>query len=165
MHCKLSKVKLSTKKFIIISGITRSGKTILSPIISSLKNCEQFFFNTASENLVALNLLRRIEFDVAKNLIRRCINEEVQDKVNGRNLNNKMGDFTSIRYYKNKKIYTERLKSSLKKVEKSIEYKNNFFPILFHEALVNLQLVEKSFSNPKIINISRHPVDLMQSWL
>ena len=43
--------------------------------------------------------------------------------------------------------------------------KKNFFPILFHEALINLKFLEKIFKSPKIINISRHPVDIINSWL
>ena len=37
--------------------------------------------------------------------------------------------------------------------------------MLFHEALFNLKLIESTFVSPKIINISRHPVDLICSWM
>jgi ABC-type lipoprotein export system ATPase subunit len=43
---KKREVNLSTNRFIVITGLTRSGKTALTPLISSMKNCEQFFFNT-----------------------------------------------------------------------------------------------------------------------
>ena len=49
---KNKEARLSTNKFILITGLTRSGKTALTPIISSMKNCEQFFFNTIVENLL-----------------------------------------------------------------------------------------------------------------
>ena len=45
------------------------------------------------------------------------------------------------------------------------EFKINYFSNLFHEVLFNLKLLEKSLNCPKIINISRHPVDLICSWL
>ena len=55
---KKKNVNLSTNKFIIITGLTRSGKTALTPIICSMRNCEQFFFNTIVENLLIYNYLK-----------------------------------------------------------------------------------------------------------
>lgn len=161
-----SNINICAKKIILITGLTRSGKTLLCPIISSLKNCEQFFFNTISENVSIMNYMKKINFDAADYIIKKAINENIQDKLLGRNLNNKKNDFTSIKNYKNKNIYIKRMKTNKKSnFEKSNEFKNNFFPILFHEGLMNLKLIEKTLNFPKIINISRHPVDLMVSWI
>lgn len=160
-----SNINICSKKIILITGLTRSGKTLLCPIISSLKNCEQFFFNTVAENISVMHYMRKINSDIAEYIIKRTINENIQDKLLGRNLNNKKNDFTSINNYKNKKIYMKRMRINKKSnFEKSKEFKNNFFPILFHEGLLNLKLLEKSLNFPKIINISRHPVDLILSW-
>ena len=52
--------------FIIITGLTRSGKTAVIPIISSMKNCEQFFFNTTVENLTIYNYLKLIDDKITK---------------------------------------------------------------------------------------------------
>jgi hypothetical protein len=160
-----SDIALCSKKIILITGMTRSGKTMLCPIISSLKNCEQFFFNTVVENISVMNFMKEINFSTADHIIKKAINENIQDKILGRNINNKKNDFTSIQNYKNKKIYLKRI-NSVKDINfyKSKEFKNNFFPILFHEALFNLELIEKSFDFPKIVHISRHPVDLLSSW-
>tara|TARA_B100000902_G_scaffold347654_1_gene355072 strand:+ start:2198 stop:3148 length:951 start_codon:yes stop_codon:yes gene_type:complete len=162
----LPKINICAKKIILITGFTRSGKTLLCPIISSLKDCEQFFFSTISENISVLHYMKSINFNTADYMIKRTINENVQDKLLGRNLNNKKNDFTSLNNYKNKNIYIKRMRSTKKgNFEKSKEFKNNFFPILFHEGLMNLRLLEKSFNFPKIINISRHPIDLITSWI
>lgn len=159
-------IKISAKKIILITGLTRSGKTLLCPIISSLKNCEQFFFNTISENVSVMHYMKKINFNTANYIVKKAINENIQDKLLGRNLNNKKNDFTSLNNYKKKNIYLKRMKTIKKNsFEKSKEFKNNFFPILFHEAFLNLKLLEKSLNFPKIINISRHPVDLVTSWI
>lgn len=165
MKISLADIKPSTKNIIVITGLTRSGKTAICPIISSLKNCEQFFFSTAAENLNTLNFLGKVDFKTSKNLIQRCINEEVQDKINGRNLNTKKNDYTSISSFKNISMYLKRVNASHKPNENHNDYKKNNFPILFHEALLNLKLIEESMFSPKIINISRHPVDLVKSWI
>lgn len=161
---KNSSVSLVTNNFIIVTGLTRSGKTAITPIISSMKNCEQFFFNTIIENLTVFNFLKLIDDKVTKNTIIRALNEEIYNKIYGRNLNNKKHDVTSITKYKGEVDYKKRLilmksDSFTKKI-----LKKNYFPLLFHEALINLKLLENVFDNPKIINISRHPVDIVNSW-
>ena len=160
----MKEINLSSKKFIVITGLTRSGKTALSPIISSLRKCEQFFLSTPSENLLALNFLKKINFQLSKNIIRRILNEQVADKIYGRNLNLRNEDYSCIKNYNGEIDYNKRAKQ-----EKSREYtkkilKLNNFPILFHEGLVNLNLLNESLNNPKIVNISRHPVDIIKSW-
>ena len=84
--------------------MTRSGKTALTPIICSMRNCEQFFFNTIVENLLIYNYLKLINDEISKSLIIRAINEDVYDKIYGRNLNNKKNDFTNLKKYMGKLI-------------------------------------------------------------
>lgn len=162
---KLFDTKLLTSKIILITGLTRCGKTALSPIISSFNNCEQFFFSTISENLSVLNYLKIIKNDIAQNLIRKSINEEIFNKIYGRNLNYKKEDYTSVKKYNGIVKYEKRqnlLKTNIN-IKKIIHINN--FPILFHEGLINLKLLETTFNKPYIINISRHPVELISSWL
>ena len=159
-------IKLCSKNIILVTGMTRSGKTLICPIISSLNRCEQFFFNSLVENISVMNLKGSLNNAVADHLIKKAINENIQDKLLGRNLNYKKNDFTSLKKNKKKHIYAERTNSiKSKNFDKMKEFKINYFPILFHEALFNLKLLEKSLNCPKIINISRHPVDLICSWL
>ena len=68
-------IKISAKKIILITGLTRSGKTLLCPIISSLKNCEQFFFNTISENVSVMHYMKKINFNTANYIVKKEINE------------------------------------------------------------------------------------------
>ena len=141
----LAKLNLCAKKIIIITGMTRSGKSLLCPIISSLKDSEQFFFNTIAENILQMHYMKKINFNVADHLIKKTINECIYDKILGRNLNTKKSDFTSINLYKNKKIYMKRIDlPKSKNLENSIELKKNTFPILFHSGFINLPLIQNS---------------------
>lgn len=161
-----AKLNLCAKKIIIITGMTRSGKTLMSPIISSLERCEQFFLNTIAENILVMNYMKKINFNISDHLIKKTLNECIYDKLLGRNINTRKEDLTSIKLYKKNNIYTKRANSIKRKnIERSKELKNHIFPILFHSALLNLPLIEDSLNNPKIINISRHPIDLIGSWL
>jgi hypothetical protein len=89
----------------------------------------------------------------------------VYDKIYGRNLNNKKNDFTNLKKYMGEVNYKKRIlmKKSDLYVKKVL--KKNYFPILLHEGLANLQLLENIFNQVKIINISRHPVDIVNSWI
>lgn len=162
---KNSNISLPTKKFIIVTGLTRCGKTAVAPLLSSLKNCEQFFFNTIAENLTVCNYLKLIDDKIAKNLIIRSVSEEIFDKIYGRNLNNKKNDSTNLYKYKGDVDYKKRILMSKSEAFAKKILKQNCFPILFHEALINLKLLENVFHSPKIINISRHPVDIVNSWI
>jgi hypothetical protein len=162
---KNSNLSLSTKNFIIVTGLTKSGKTAVAPILCSLKNCEQFFFNTIVENLTVYNYLKLINDKITKNLIIRAVNEEIFDKIYGRNLNNKKNDFTNLSKYKGDVDYKKRILMTKSESFTKKVLKKNYFPILFHEALINLKLLENVFYSPKIINISRHPVDIVNSWI
>ncbi len=162
---KKKNVNLSTNKFIIITGLTRSGKTALTPIICSMRNCEQFFFNTIVENLLIYNYLKLINDEISKSLIIRAINEDVYDKIYGRNLNNKKNDFTNLKKYMGEVDYKKRILKKKSDLYTKNVLKKNFFPILLHEGLANLKLLENIFNKVKIINISRHPVDIANSWI
>ena len=102
-------MNLLTNKFIIVTGLTRSGKTAVAPLISSMKNSEQYFFNTTVENLTTYNFLKLINDKVAKNIIIHALNEEIFDKIYGRNLNNKKFDLTNIKNIKEKLIIKKEL--------------------------------------------------------
>tara|TARA_A100000164_G_C21933997_1_gene787117 strand:+ start:1972 stop:2922 length:951 start_codon:yes stop_codon:yes gene_type:complete len=162
---KNKKKRLSTNKFIFITGLTRCGKTGLIPLISSMKNCEQFFFNTITENLFIFNYLKLIDDKISKKLIISALNEEVFDKIYGRNLNNRINDLTNIKKYKGDVNYKKRMMMNKSNSFEKKVLKKNYFPILFHEGLVNLKLFENIFDKTKIINISRHPVDIVNSWI
>ena len=162
---KNKEISISTKKFIFVTGLTRSGKLALTPIICSMKNCEQFFFNTYVENLLIYNYLNLIKDKISKNLIIRAVNEEVYDKIYGRNLNSKKNDFTNLKKYKGEVNYKKRIKMNKSNFFAKKILKKNYFPILIHEGLANLKHLESIFDNTKIINISRHPVDIAYSWL
>ena len=75
---KNSNISLPTKKFIIVTGLTRCGKTAVAPLLSSLKNCEQFFFNTIAENLTVCNYLKLI--DLTKNFIKELYDKLLKNK-------------------------------------------------------------------------------------
>ena len=82
-----------------------------------MKNTEQYFFNTTVENLTTYNFLKLINDQIATSLIVHTLNEEIFDKIYGRNLNNKKFDLTNIKKYRGEVDYQKRI----------LTKKSNFF--------------------------------------
>ncbi len=159
-------IKLLTSKIIFIGGVTRSGKSFLCPIVSSLKDCEMFFMNSFAENITYIDSLKGIEKKYSNFLIRLIFNEVIYNMNIGRNLNQRRNDYTSIHKFKNSKLYLKRMKGlEGNTIVKKIKKHKNIYPVMFHDVLINPKLLLNSFKNSKIIFVDRHPVDLVDEWI
>ena len=54
-------INMFTSKFTFISGVTRSGKSFLCPIVSSLKKAEMFFMSSIAENIAYVDSLGNLD--------------------------------------------------------------------------------------------------------
>jgi len=159
-------INLITSNFVFIGGLTRSGKSFLCPIISSLKKAEMFLVDSMIENISYMNALDRINFQSAKYLIQLNLNERAYNQFLSRNVNFRKSDYSSVVKSKNFVKYKKRL--SIKdgdNIVKKIKKNNPIFPIMFHDVLINPKLLLESFSKSKIIYIERDPVDLVDQWM
>jgi hypothetical protein len=156
-------IKKNTDNITFISGLTRSGKSILCPIVSSFRNHEMFIMNSIAENILHLNLCKNIHDDAAKHLIKLTFNERFHDLTIGRNLNLKAGDYTNVKKHVNFKDYDKRINTDDSvNLFKKIKKKN--FVVMFHDLMVNLKIIFKCYPKVKIINITRNPIDLILDW-
>lgn len=157
-------VKENTNNLFFVSGLTRSGKSLLCPIISSFENFEMFIMNSIAENILHMNFSGGIENKTAQILLKLSFNERFHDLTIGRNINFKEGDYTSVKKHINFREYINRSKNFNNK-NLFREIGNKKFVIMFHDLLVNLKLIRKCYPNSKIINVTRHPVDLIFDWV
>ena len=101
-----------------------------------------FFTDANAENVSYLHALKKISYPVAKFLFKLSLNERIYNLSIGRNLNTRKLDYTSIFKFRNPKIYLKRLRSlGGDAVLKEKNLKNNIFPIMFHDALINPKLI------------------------
>jgi hypothetical protein len=159
-------INILTSKLIFIGGVTRSGKSFLCPIISTFDKTEMFIYNSAAENIYYLNYLKMISNESAYYLFKHIFNEKIYNLNIGRDLNRRKFDYTSVDRYRNSKIYLQREKSIIEgdvKI-KDIRKSQNYYPIMFHDILINPNFIFKSFQKSKVIFIERHPVDLIFEW-
>lgn len=164
MNDNLYLCKNITENVIFISGITRSGKSILCPIVSSFKKVENFTLNSTAEISVALFSLNLITKNVAKYLIKTSYNEIFYNLSIGRNINLKKFDYSSILNHKSLHEYRNRISSHDYKINFKKILKRNFFPTMFHDMVYGIDLLLEIFPKSKILNLERHPVDLLCSW-
>ena len=157
---------LLTSDLVFIGGLTRSGKSFLCPIISSLNNSETFICDSIAENIYYANFLKKIDDDYAKFFLKLIYNEKIYNLRIGRNLNRRDADYSSITHSVIQKIYDKREKSTKEgdDIINKIKKDKNFFPIMFHDVLLKPKLIFESFQNSKIIFIERHPVELIYEW-
>ena len=159
-------IKLITSNLIFIGGVTRSGKSFLCPIASSFKKFEMFFMSSVAENISYVEKFKNIETNYASFLFKLVFNELIYNLNIGRNLNQRKSDYTSISNYNNPALYLDRMKGPEgDKVLKKIKKVKNFFPIMFHDPLINPELILKSFPKSKIIFVDRHPQELIEEWI
>jgi len=150
---------------IFIDGLTRSGKSGFSEIISSLENMENIQFSTEMEFILAGLALKSIDMEYAKAFLRIYLNERSYNLHLSRNVNFRPGDQTGVDNYPNPQIYYDRLKEPEGEVAvNKCRNSKNSLPFITHDFFVNLDLLDQMEMNYKMILLWRHPVDNIYSW-
>lgn len=155
-----------TDNIVFISGLTRSGKSILCPIISSFENTEKVNVNFFMEQIPFLEFLGKLPEDTSVHLLRAGMNLMVYDNSIGRNANFRLNDYTSVWKYKDPVRYIQRLfdpdkDSALDK----INGKKSIFSMMVHNGLWHSDIWFKAFPKLKIIHMQRNPVEIAFSWM
>lgn len=161
----LIKLKKISKKTIIISGTNRSGKSLISPIVSSLKNVNHFIFNYDLERVLQLNFLKKIDNKSFFYLFNKFASNVIYEKAIGRTINMIKDDYSSMFKYENSIEILSKISQSpptknqfLKSVDKS------YHPFFIHNALFFYNNISKVFSHLKFIHMVRDPVEVIYSW-
>lgn len=88
--------EVCAKDFVAVTGLTRSGKAMLAPIVSSLKRAEIIQMNFLMEQFPMLHNLEMMTDKAAVYLMRYAVHFMLYDMYLGRNTNVRPTDFTSI---------------------------------------------------------------------
>tara|TARA_X000000950_G_scaffold287608_1_gene400662 strand:+ start:217 stop:1176 length:960 start_codon:yes stop_codon:yes gene_type:complete len=162
---KISHHKAFIKNYVIIDGISRTGKMMLSKIIPTFKNFEQIEYIEFIEYMLAALRFKKISFDFANSFIVTTLNEMSYNKMIGRKQNLRPSDVTSISKFYKKKIYQKRLNfPEGKKVISLLKKNKNFFPLMSHDIMSNYNFFKNFNINFKMIQIYRNPFDIIYSW-
>tara|TARA_Y100000741_G_scaffold358762_1_gene338406 strand:- start:3342 stop:4301 length:960 start_codon:yes stop_codon:yes gene_type:complete len=165
MKKKISYRSNFSEKIIFVSGLTRSGKTLLCPVVSSLKKVENYHIINLVEEILRLYYSGFIKVNVADHLIKTIINQIIYENAIGRNFNLRKSDLTSLWNYKNPKEYLSRLKIKDKNVLNKIKKMKRIIPFMIHDGLIFSDILLKSFPKSKIFHLQRHPIDVIFSFI
>jgi hypothetical protein len=153
------------ENILFISGISRSGKSLFAPIVSTLDKTQNFQMIPEIEEIFRLYYIGKISKEIASYIIKIYVNIKTYENYIGRNFNFRKKEWTSIYNYKN--IY--EIKSILKiphdvKTFHKINKNQILFPFMIHDGVLFFKLVLSIYNKCKFIHINRHPVDLVHSW-
>ena len=153
------------KNLTLVTGLGRSGKTMLAPIVSSLDRVENVSLNYLMEQIPMMRILGAISEEAAVYLMKFAIDFILYDISIGRNANFRYGDYSSIWRTKDPGLYIKRLFAKEgDRVFKRIKTANPIFLLLVHNALWHANVYFKAFPGLKMIHINRHPIDIVYSW-
>jgi len=157
--------KQQIKNLLFIDGIARTGKTLVSKIITTLNNFEQLEFAEFLEYILAGMRLKKITNDFAKSFVTQTLNEIGYNKIIGRKQNFRTGDITSVKNFKNSNMYEKRFSNleGLTAIHKLSQNKN-YFPFMTHDLMVNYEYLKLLQIKFKIMEIYRNPFDTIYSW-
>jgi hypothetical protein len=151
---------------VFISGIGRSGKSLLLPIVSSFQKSEKVNVNFFLELLTGMHSTQQISDELAIYLLRSGMNLMAYENAIGRNSNFRKDDYTSIWKFKKPEEYISRLfESDGDRVFKKIEEEKRLFPLMWHNGLWHSDILLEAFPQSKIIHVQRNPIDIVFSWM
>ena len=151
------------KQIVVTDGLPGSGKTMLSPIISSLSRVEMYYFGFEIEFFIRMFHFKKIEKDAAISLIRMLTDYKLYNSMMSREVNFRDLDLSSVTRHHNYKDYLNRSKSPGDKlVPKMIKLKRPILHLASHD-LVNYSkvLLEALYPRLTYIEVVRHPIDMV----
>jgi hypothetical protein len=84
-----------SQKIVMLDGLPGSGKTLVSPLLSSLKRTELLSYSFETEFICRLGALGKIDPDAVIAMIRMLIDHKMYEQMMGRNLNFRYSDLSS----------------------------------------------------------------------
>jgi len=153
------------KDLVVVTGAPTSGKSMLAPIIGSLRRAENFKMSILLEHLGTLNYLKKIPDDALTFLLRYTVDFMLYDNMIGRNLNFRFQDETSIWNSAEPQQYFDRLLSDRGEfVIEKIDKERPLLVLTLSDAFWHAKRWFEAFPFMKMIYIGRHPVDMIYSW-
>ena len=155
--------KIFRDNICFLSGCQRSGKSLLAALLPSIKKIEILNKEPILGSIFSMYQTGELDNKATKYLLSFILSNVNYSNFLGRKINLKKNDETSIYHLLN---YREHLKKIT--VNKKINFKKikNKKTIIYdtHNILLNLNLWTDLNKNFKIINVERHPVNLIYSW-
>ncbi len=153
------------KNPVFIDGITRAGKFFLAKVVSHFESIEYYQYIPLLEHIPIMWKYGQISKANAVAYLRLYSDLHIYDFLMGRNLNMRGTDSSSILNAADKDSYLARVNDA-EGIEalKSLQNQKRVPSFLVHEMMPLSDIYFEAFESAKMINIQRHPVDIIHSW-
>tara|TARA_B110000114_G_C15057921_1_gene384112 strand:- start:446 stop:1450 length:1005 start_codon:yes stop_codon:yes gene_type:complete len=155
-----SSPSLLPKSLVFIDGVTRSGKSMIGPVVSSFTKTYPVQFQTIIDNLMPIYKQKSIRHDVLTSMLNFYFNQNVYNLNISRQINLRKDDINSLVNDKNAKEYLKNLKiKDGDYIIKKIKEKNHSLAYQTHDLLSMIIELNKLNYPYKLIYIYRNPID------
>lgn len=145
---------------VVVTGSLNSGKSMVAPIVSSLKKVEHLRKLIEIDQILHLTNLKKIKRETAVFLVRHYLDKSFYEQLIGRNINFRIGDETSVFTSKNPgelidRIFTKRGEHLIQKHKKN----KTIFCMDTHDGMMLYPIWRDVNRKYKFINIFRNPIE------
>jgi len=162
---KWSSPSLLPKSLILIDGVTRSGKSMLGPVVSSFTKTYPWQYQTILDNLLPIYKHKSIKYDVLTSMLNYYFNRNIYNLNISREINLRPDDLGSFVNDKDYKIYLKNLK--IKDGDHIInKIKNKDYHLVYqtHDLLSMAKELNELNYPYKLLYVYRHPIDNVFSF-
>jgi hypothetical protein len=153
------------KNLVFIDGLSRTGKSCLSGIVSSLRNVEHFQTYTMIQYITQSVHLKNMDPHCAKAILRMNMNELSYNNRIGRSANLRPNDQTGIDNYRDPELYRKRLsRIEGDDVLRELRTDGRKLPLVTRDLLAMLEDLNKLDLDYLMLELFRHPIDTVYSW-
>ena len=161
---KISKKNDMGNQVIFIDGLPGCGKTLFSPIVSSMKNVEQYIFSYEVEQYCGLYILGNMNLNSTSVMIKEALDLRIYNLMMSREVNFRPSDLSSVTKYHNPSLYEDRLSSpGDEDVVREISEKKPILNVALHQSLAFSEPIWEALGNRcSFIEIVRHPAYMIE---
>ena len=169
---KASDVKLSrdthlTEKFLILDGLTGTGKTMMSALLESYDRVEAGRFIYDLEMVSISEMLGAHRRDSAKALLGMIVDWKLYDNMISREVNFRPSDLSSIfKNWQSVKYLKRLFKPDGAAVADRLNAERPIMFALTHQLLAAMDSLFEQFDDRiNVIQMERHPLYLLEHWM
>ncbi|MBI3251920.1 MAG: hypothetical protein HYZ52_01180 [Candidatus Omnitrophica bacterium] len=155
------------KDVVIIDGLSRSGKTLLGPVLSSLDRAELWCLDYLFEYLCTLDALGRMDKDACSMMIRLYADIDLYHQSIGRNTNFRKEDDSGVYNNGLEKVYRQRAGGLAgDNTVREIRRKRPILFLMTHYLFGASDILFESLGGrlKQYVLMERHPFWLVESW-
>jgi hypothetical protein len=155
------------KQIVILDGLTGTGKTMFSPLVSSFERMQNARFEYMFEYLSISAATGKLTGDAASTLLNLLADTKYYDGVISREVNLRPGDLSSVlKSSKAKKYIRQLFMADGAAAGERIEKENPILFLVTHQLLSCMQPAIEAFGDRlRVIQMVRHPLYLLDHWL